>query len=135
MPQENDPVREWLAARAKVDAAKAEADAASAELLIATEAMLSHFEHTGQSLVRADGYTVFLERKMRVSAREGRGPMIVDAFLALDMPEMVPRGYNAARLEAWVKELEASDTAVPDVLVPHIHLYEQFNVKRRKSAK
>ena len=96
-----------------------------------------------QSIKLAGGGTVYVERKIWGSAKDGDTAGLCMALKDLDHGDMVKEGVNAQTFSAYIREIEesVSDTPLPpeelipklpEKLQPYVHVSEVFKIRARK---
>ena len=141
-PPEMDPkiqrLREFVSLTALKRDLETRLKDAKARLDPLEAALIEQFQQDGIQSVNADGYTVYLNRKLFAGAKDGDKPTMIAALEACDetWSFLVEDNVNSQRLCARVRECELGDDGMPllpDELKDAIQVCEQFTIGARKS--
>ncbi len=96
----------------------------------ADDELRSEFEHDGVNNVKTkDGRTIYLNRALRVSAKDGATYLVRQALLDLGLGEFTTESYNAAQVAAFVREQEKLGLKLPQELADNLTIFEQFSLR------
>lgn len=104
------------------------AEAAQLESLILTD-----FEHDGVDRVTLDGKTIFIERRLWASAKNGDKQALCKALKRARLSEFVQETFNSQSLSALVREWDREGRPIPPSLREVLEVSEVFKLRTRRS--
>lgn len=105
--------------------------------------LLPRMKDSGTQSMKVAGTTVYVERKLWGSAKDGNAPLLCAALKEMGHGDMVKEGVNGQTFSAYIREIEdqVSKTPLapedlipklPELLQPVVHISEVFKIRARK---
>ena len=105
--------------------------------------LLPRMRDSGTQSMKVAGTTVYVERTLWGSAKDGNTAGLCMALKELDHGDMVKEGVNAQTFSAYIRELEDAVSKIPlppeeliprlpEKLQPYVHVSEVFKIRARK---
>jgi len=105
--------------------------------------LLPRMKDSGTQSMKVAGTTVYVERKLWGSAKDGNAPLLCAALKEMGHGDMVKEGVNGQTFSAYIRELEESVSKtplapeellpkLPELLQPVVHISEVFKIRARK---
>lgn len=105
--------------------------------------LLPRMRESGMQSMKVAGTTVYVERKLWGSAKDGNAPLLCAALKEMGHGDMVKEGVNGQTFSAYIREIEDSLSKVPlspeelipklpELLQPVVHVSEVFKIRARK---
>lgn len=105
--------------------------------------LLPRMRESGMQSMKVAGTTVYVERKLWGSAKDGNAPLLCAALKEMGHGDMVKEGVNGQTFSAYIREIEeqVSKTPLspndlipklPELLQPVVQIAEVFKIRARK---
>lgn len=105
--------------------------------------LLPRMRDSGTQSMKVSGTTVYVERKLWGSAKDGNAAMLCAALKEMGHGDMVKEGVNGQTFSAYIREIEGSVSdkplppeelipKLPDLLQPVVQVSEVFKIRARK---
>jgi len=112
---------------------EAEIDSIKAEAADLEQRLLPQFEQSGMERVTIDGRTVYVERKLWASAKNGDKQALCKALKRARLSEFVQETFNSQSLSALVREWDRDGRPMPPSLREVLEVSEVFKLRTRRS--
>lgn len=110
-----------------------EIDRIKAEATELESSLMPQFEQAGIERVSIDGRTVFIERRLWASAKNGDKLAVCKALKRARLSEFVQESFNSQSLSALVREWDREGRPVPPSLREVLEVSEVFKLRTRRS--
>ena len=105
--------------------------------------LLPRMRESGTQSIKTSGTTVYVERKLWGSAKDGNTAGLCMALKDMDLGDMVKEGVNSQTFSAYIREVEGSVSKtplapeelipkLPETLQPYVQVSEVFKIRARK---
>ena len=125
-------VQAYAAKKAEIDEAADKLEVLTAEYKLQEEVLLRDYETDGIQSMNVSGKNVHLYRDLYVKL-VGDIDEAHEALRAAGEGDLLKYGVNASSLRARVKELDASETGIPEGLQPFIETTDGFHIRVRRA--
>lgn len=117
--------------------------AAESAAMVESE-LLPRMRESGTQSIKTAGSTVYVERKLWGSAKDGNAPALCLALKEMGLSDMVKEGVNGQTFSAYIREIEGSLSKtplspeelipqLPELLQPVVQVSEVFKIRARKA--
>lgn len=96
--------------------------------------LLKEFEKDGISKATVDGLTIYIQRKLWASAKDGNYEATCAALRECGMAQYVQERFNTNSISAYVREAEKNGIEVPKALQDTLTVSEKFSLNTRRSS-
>jgi len=110
-----------------------EIDQLKAEAVELEQALMPQFEQAGIERVSIDGRTVYVERKLWASAKNGDKQALCKALKRARLSQFVQETFNSQSLSALVREWDRDGRPMPPSLREVLEVSEVFKLRTRRS--
>ena len=126
-------VQAYIDKRAEINEAEDKLEALKAEYKAQEEVLLRDYELDGIQSMNVDGKNVHLYRDLYVKL-VGDIDEAHEALRVAGEGDLLKYGVNSQSLRARVKELDASETGIPEGLQPFIETTEAYKIRIRRGS-
>jgi hypothetical protein len=128
-----DELKRFVALEERRRQLEAEIDSIKAEAADLEQRLLPQFEQSGMERVAIDGRTVYVERKLWASAKNGDKQALCKALKRARLSEFVQETFNSQSLSALVREWDRDGRPMPPSLREVLEVSEVFKLRTRRS--
>ena len=125
-------IQAYIDKRAEINEVEDKLEALKADYKLQEEVLLRDYETDGIQSMNVSGKNVHLYRDLYVKL-VGDIDEAHDALRAAGEGDLLKYGVNASSLRARVKELDASETGIPEGLQPFIETTEAYKIRIRRA--
>jgi hypothetical protein len=125
-------IQAYIDKRAEIDEAADKLEVLKAEYKLQEEVLLRDYEIDGIQSMNVSGKNVHLYRDLYVKL-VGDIDEAHEALRAAGEGDLLKYGVNSTTLKARVKELDASETGIPEGLQPFIETTEAYKIRIRRA--
>lgn len=140
-----DLVNEFIALDAKRKALEGDVDKLKEQLAVLEPQIMQRFENAGmQSMKSTSGVTLYINRQLWASPRNGDHATLVAALREIGLTDMIKTQCNTQTLSAYIREQEKdlfTGKASPDELIAKlppvlqscVEISEKFGLRAKRS--
>ena len=125
-------IQAYIDKRAEINEVEDKLEALKADYKLQEEVLLRDYETDGIQSMNVSGKNVHMYRDLYVKL-VGDIDEAHDALRAAGEGDLLKYGVNASSLRARVKELDASETGIPEGLQPFIETTEAYKIRIRRA--
>ena len=128
-----DELKRFVALEERRRQLEAEIDTLKAEAAELEQALMPQFEQAGIERVSVDSRTVYVERKLWASAKNGDRQALCKALKRARLSQFVQETFNSQSLSALVREWDRDGRPMPPSLREVLEVSEVFKLRTRRS--
>jgi len=123
----------YVELRRERDEVSAQLDRIKDEMRTLEDEIKLDFERTGMESCRVNGMTIYINRQLWASAKDGDHDRLCAALAGAGFGDMIKTSVNTQSLSALVREHDAAGDDLPGALKEAVEVAEVFSVRTRKS--
>jgi hypothetical protein len=129
----SEQLKRFVALEERRKELEGEIDRIKAEAAELESALMPQFEQEGVERISIDGRTVFIERRLWASAKNGDKQALCKALKRAHLSEFVQETFNSQSLSALVREWDRDGRPMPPSLREVLEVSEVFKLRTRRS--
>lgn len=128
-----DVFHQYLSVSAQKKALEQNLDIVTQECRRLETQVILEFEQAGVSSLRLNDHTVYLQRQVWASPKDGDHDRLATVLRLNGLDALIQQKINSHSISAYVREMETNEQALPQALVDALKISETYNARIRTS--